>query len=1234
MAQVRSYRCGFCSERFQSRALLHVHKTRVHEAIWGGSDLQESPFPPDVNPFEGFPNEDELEEIYTNNRKYILKPHQLQDSNNLVFNFPVAARVEQNDIVRYMNTIFEHEASKNSYKFNVGAGVILQHSETMELRYFRPEINAFLLDSPLTVTNRQTLQESTDTLIEANLDEMIRGFRPNTKYVVIMITQLNFFTWPLNYPLGYETILPDYIIKNRSIITMGKEYYPEYRNCCMFVALAQFLDASVRPYRHKRTINKMLIQWVKYVKDNKISEVTMSEKASEFEGVEWRHLNHFEDCFKVNIIVMNYSVESIVTTCYTGQDKYERTMYLNKYETHVSLITSIDNYTKRYQCRHCKRLQSKFHDMERHEKTCKKMTKFRFPSGAYHYFKTVHKELQTVGISVPEKDQFYHWFLVFDFESLLIQTNKTSTTGRTEYISEHIPVSVSLCSNVTGFKEPHFILSEDPKHLVQQMIGYCYKVRRKMIEMSSEKWGGYLERVKDKLMHRKKELSEKFSSLSLPPEKGELGEEQEVIEKYKTDMEEYLGKKREFVTSDAMLNLLLRLYKRLYLYINQFPIISFNGQRYDLKLIMGNLVRELLTRSTSKEQLERNIDDILANETIDLTVEQIKEGEGIMNNDVIPPEIQSVKVRKDSIHHKQNKFKTGADQKQIDLLNFESIDVAYMSIEELARDMGLEGVGEMKVVKRNGAYAALSNNHFTFLDVCNYLPAGSNYKLFLLAYGAEGAKSYFPYEYCTSFKRLFDTLPPYDDNGWRTCLRNNSHLLEEEHESWVHHGKVGQEPMTGKEIYKHLQQQMERENLHTLADLLRVYNNNDTKPFVDALENMLQEYIAQKLDIFKISISIPGVARIKLMEHAQRAGVLFPLFHKDDEDAFFLMKEQIVGGPSIIFNRHVKVGKTKVHKSGDLVALSCYGFDANSLYNFAFQAPMPTQMYVRRFAPNFEPEYKLQYYAMYIWMEDVKDRFSLKELWHRHNTGHDIRLGPYLLDGMGITHKQKLVALEYNSCYHHGHSCKQPRTTFLNNAYDKWLTKANYVKAAGFDLKVEWECSFKHEMHSVRRDLLDKMNDMKPNFLRNYPRSVTKDCILAAVMKEELYGFLLVDIHCPEDLKSQLEDFPPIFANHTVKLDDIGAVMQKHVKEKNIKFKKRRLLLSGFEAEEILLSSRLLAFYMKMGLKVINVHQVIEYVARTPFVSFVDEVTRFRMETMRDPARAMVGNIYKLIGVR
>ena len=53
--------------------------------------------------------------------------------------------------------------------------------------------------------------------------------------------------------------------------------------------------------------------------------------------------------------------------------------------------------------------------------------------------------------------------------------------------------------------------------------------------------------------------------------------------------------------------------------------------------------------------------------------------------------------------------------------------------------------------------------------------------------------------------------------------------------------------------------------------------------------------------MFKIAVSVPGIARQWLFQVARDAGASFALIHRDDEGLYYTIKKNIVGGPSIIY---------------------------------------------------------------------------------------------------------------------------------------------------------------------------------------------------------------------------------------------------------------------------------------------------------------------------------------------
>ena len=83
----------------------------------------------------------------------------------------------------------------------------------------------------------------------------------------------------------------------------------------------------------------------------------------------------------------------------------------------------------------------------------------------------------------------------------------------------------------------------------------------------------------------------------------------------------------------------------------------------------------------------------------------------------------------------------------------------------------------------------------------------------------------------------------------------------------------------------------------------------------------------------------------------------FTLFNKDNADLYYMHKQNIVGGPSIIFSRYHEKDVTKI-KQSDKICKAIVGYYCNGLYSYA---------YIRcKFLNNFRPEVSKKYIDKYL----------------------------------------------------------------------------------------------------------------------------------------------------------------------------------------------------------------------------------------------------------------------------
>ena len=145
------------------------------------------------------------------------------------------------------------------------------------------------------------------------------------------------------------------------------------------------------------------------------------------------------------------------------------------------------------------------------------------------------------------------------------------------------------------------------------------------------------------------------------------------------------------------------------------------------------------------------------------------------------------------------------------------------------------------------------------------------------------------------------------------------------------------------------------------------------------------------------------------------------LFHEKEQDLVHLFRNNITGGPSIVFNRQVKD-----QSQGHIL-----GYDANALNGGVKLTDMPTGPAVRyQPKPSGEggevenPEFirSISFsYESRLAMQFLTDPFNeMEDYKHAYNCGHKIFVGPYRVDA---TSDELKSVVEIHGCWSHSHDC-------------------------------------------------------------------------------------------------------------------------------------------------------------------------------------------------------------------
>ena len=499
------------------------------------------------------------------------------------------------------------------------------------------------------------------------------------------------------------------------------------------------------------------------------------------------------------------------------------------------------------------------------------------------------------------------------------------------------------------------------------------------------------------------------------------------------------------------------------------------------------------------------------------------------------------------------------------------------------------------VIKRQNTYMCLSTDKLKFVDICNYLAPGVSYAKYLTAYGCELGKGHFPYEYMDGIGKLEDrALPP--QAAFFSQLKNEG---------------------ISDTDYAACQAVWRDNGMETLREYLIWYNNRDVTPFLDAIAKQAAFYHNRHIDIFKDGISVPGLA-LSYMFNDLPPNTFFTVFNETSKDLHHLVKDNIVGGPAIIFHRYHEKDVTKIRR-GRETCRKIVGYDANALYLWALMQDMPTGWYTRRREENkFRPQQAQPFGQMAVqWLtwESAKSGCTIR---HQVN-GREKRIGKRRVDGWCA---ETRTAYQFHGCFWHGcPKCyDQNETNSVNGKTMAVLledTKKNtaYLRCHVHVVEM-WECEWKRERDPPPRQKWQ----------------MTQNEILAAVIDGTLFGMIECDVRVPEHLQDHFAEMQPIFKNANVSRDDIGPYMRQYAEENDIMSTPRRMLVGSFHGIKLLLATQLLRWYLAHGLVVDRVYQVVSYEPNPCFQNFGDSVSAARRAGDADPDKSIIADTMKLLG--
>ena len=207
-----------------------------------------------------------------------------------------------------------------------------------------------------------------------------------------------------------------------------------------------------------------------------------------------------------------------------------------------------------------------------------------YPRKVYQIRGTLFDKLDSFGINYTIEQKFFKNLTKFDFESICVQEETSRDTIATTWIGKHVPVSVSISSNIV--EEPFFLCISDPHHLVASFIG----VLENLASQSKAKMKNLFLDIETTIKIKLGSIFEKLTQRHNRREQADLD-----------DCDNDTCASSQFLQIQE--NQLIDLQESLEPYCNVLPVFGFNSAKYDRNSTKSYLLPILI----NERDIERTV---------------------------------------------------------------------------------------------------------------------------------------------------------------------------------------------------------------------------------------------------------------------------------------------------------------------------------------------------------------------------------------------------------------------------------------------------------------------------------------------------------------------------------------------------------------------------------------------------------------------------------------------------
>ena len=339
-------------------------------------------------------------------------------------------------------------------KINIALGFVLRNIETSEYRYFYTHENNTLFEKSHLLCTKADLITIQGKVEKFDIVEQCTQERQNTKWRFKLITNVTIFAALLkNIPMGCpDSVLPEPLLRHTQVNCVFSAHL------CLFRALAMYMNGHNDLDSHTSRYFTEFISKSSYDPKN-------------FRGVSVEDLPVVEEIVQRNIFIYDFDIqegEYVGELARRSIGRFDKTVKLLRFNNHIIHTNDIDSFFTCFRCPSCDTFFHKSDHFNHHLLRCKDRVRHIYPKNVYELHETLFEKLEGFNLPVSEDNKLFNNLEIFDFESICVPTKELKETQTTTWIGKHVPISVSISSNLID--DPIFLYNKDPQNLIIDFV--------------------------------------------------------------------------------------------------------------------------------------------------------------------------------------------------------------------------------------------------------------------------------------------------------------------------------------------------------------------------------------------------------------------------------------------------------------------------------------------------------------------------------------------------------------------------------------------------------------------------------------------------------------------------------------------------------------------------------------------------------------------------------------------